>query len=394
VVTFQSFRAMSELDWDSSTTFTRMVIAMAVNNKATRTTAAAAEVAPTEGGPDAGPPQPSTPAQPSMPSPGPATAAARGWWWQRLLRPRTSASSAARPAEERRGGGGGTLKEAAAAAAAAESSGMWLGDASDTALARYADELMPIDALRGAFKVTAELPFNSTHKVAITVVQLPGGGGGDDNVMLLKGAPERVVDRCTAYVHLGKEFPMDDAFLARWRAAYEHFGMTGQRVLGMAYKRVAPPGRDAAGGDALLEAAQGMVFLGLVALRDPPKPGVREAVTTCKGAGVHVLVVTGDHQLTAEAIARDVARRGQRDDAHADGVESVELSDARVGAAVISGDQLPRLTDAEWDVLLSKSELVFARTSPEQKLQIVKHLQRLGHVVAVTGDGACAGGRR
>ena len=412
IVTFQSFHEMQHLVWDNSTGFTRMVIAMAVNNKATRLVADKAPSAEEEGSGGMPPPAASEPPAAACPPSTTPGVVSTFLSQAHLLQSWFTNGKLAVPAKAVPPRGGDTLQGAAAAVA---ESTTWLGDASDTALARYADELMPLDHLRGAFNVVAELPFNSTQKVAITVVQLPGdlSSGAHDKaesgppagmpappsstsayVMLLKGAPERVIDRCTKYVYLSKELPMDDEFLARWRGAYERFGMTGQRVLGVAYTRVpqqSDPG--AYSGDALLAAARDMVFLGLVALRDPPKPGVRDAVLACKSAGIRVLMVTGDHQLTAEAIARDVGIITQpttREISHADGVDAVDLADERVGAAVISGDQLPHMSESDWDTLLTKKELVFARTSPEQKLQIVKQLQRLEHVVAVTGDGECA----
>jgi sodium/potassium-transporting ATPase subunit alpha len=134
-------------------------------------------------------------------------------------------------------------------------------------------------------------------------------------------------------------------------------------------------------------------FCGLLSLMDPPRKDVPAAVASCRSAGVDVTMVTGDHPLTAEAIARkcniitqptrrEVAALRQVDEA------DVPIDDPDVGALVVTGAMVEELkTDADWDKILEKDELVFARTTPQQKLHIVSNFQRLKEVVAVTGDG-------
>lgn len=132
-------------------------------------------------------------------------------------------------------------------------------------------------------------------------------------------------------------------------------------------------------------------FAGLISMMDPPRAGTAEAVAECKSAGVKVIMVTGDHAFTAEAIARKVGIIGDYHTAEEIAVERgvpVEaVFPADAGAVVVSGQTLDDFTQAEWDSVLAKQEIVFARTTPQQKLEIVSHLQRLGNVVAVTGDG-------
>jgi magnesium-transporting ATPase (P-type) len=287
-----------------------------------------------------------------------------------------------------------------------------LGDASEAALLRYVDTLAPIWEWRSAFRILHEVPFNSVTKWAAAVCPLPEDPERTHLVML-KGAPERVIDRCSFYFDNGTEVPIDDAYRLEWGKAYERFGVMGERVLGFAYRLVpardpaeykrdmsaaaAATGAPAAPGN--LEAApssslplDGLVFAGLVSLVDPPKEGTAEAVAACRAASIRVTMVTGDHPLTAEAIARKVGivtLPTAREVAAEDGVDEadVDIADPRVGAVVLPGYALAALSEPMWDTLLSKQEVVFARTSPQQKLQIVEHYQRLGHVVAVTGDG-------
>ena len=272
-----------------------------------------------------------------------------------------------------------------------------LGDSSDAALLRFVDSFAPIASWRLAWPTLFEVPFNSTTKFAVAVAALPEDRRSR-HIVMLKGAPERVFERCTSFFFAGAELPIDDEFRRSWEAAYERFGVLGERVLGFAY-RVVPA---AGSGDATEAAAfyradasrclEDLVFAGLISLVDPPRDGVAEAVAKCRSASIRVTMVTGDHPLTAEAIARKcriISLPTAREVAHADGLSEadVPLADPRVRAVVIPGYALPALAEADWDTILRKEEVVFARTSPQQKLEIVEHYQRLGHIVAVTGDG-------
>ena len=138
---------------------------------------------------------------------------------------------------------------------------------------------------------------------------------------------------------------------------------------------------------------EGFTFCGLLSLIDPPRDAVPGAVDQCRSAGVSVTMVTGDHPLTAEAIARkcniitlptrrEVAAETGRDE------KDVEYDDPDVRALVITGGDIPNFkSDEDWDRVMCKEELVFARTTPQQKLEIVKNFQRRRDIVAVTGDG-------
>ncbi|GBF90642.1 p-type atpase [Raphidocelis subcapitata] len=266
-----------------------------------------------------------------------------------------------------------------------------LGDATDCGLLRYCDRRIPSHILRRAYRIIFDIPFNSANKWAITVTQCPGDPA--KNVIMMKGAPEIVLTKCTHHMHNRTEKPIDEEFKSSMMGAYESCGFMGERVIGFAYKIVPAQRHDdyrAADESAL---SSGLVFLGLISLVDPPREGVLEAVDRCRNAGIRVAMVTGDHPLTAEAIARKVGivtLQTPREVAAQDGlpIGSVPLSDERVGAVVVTGTQIRELkTEEEWDQILIKPEIVFARTSPQQKLQIVENLQRLGEVVAVTGDG-------
>ena len=277
------------------------------------------------------------------------------------------------------------------------------GDASDTALLRFVESNVSSLELRLAFHPVYEIPFNSVNKWSLAVVRDPQPAPAQtardimSHVVLMKGAPEVILARCTSYLKNGTERVIDDDFNADYKAAYERFAFLGERVLGFAYKAFNGPSddsrfeREEAQGKALAP-SDGLVFLGLVSLVDPPRDGVAEAVAKCRTASVKVTMVTGDHPFTAEAIARKVgiitlptARMVAMEDDCDE--HEVPIADPRVRAVVLAGPQLRGLTQEQWDVILSKEECVFARTTPQQKLEIVENYQRRGEVVAVTGDG-------
>lgn len=134
-------------------------------------------------------------------------------------------------------------------------------------------------------------------------------------------------------------------------------------------------------------------FVGLISMLDPPRPTVPDAVAKCRSAGVRVIMVTGDHPITAKAIAKSVGIISPENETIEDianrlGVPLSEVSPESASAAVVHGGELKELSETELDnVLRNYSEIVFARTSPQQKLQIVEALQKQGAIVAVTGDG-------
>ncbi len=133
-----------------------------------------------------------------------------------------------------------------------------------------------------------------------------------------------------------------------------------------------------------------MTFYGLVSLEDPPKHGVREAIGHCREAGIKVMMVTGDHPLTAEAIGRKInlmLQDTKPEIARKRNCNPSEVHENDVHAIVIHGEEIDDLTEEQWDNIFSKDEIIFARTSPKHKLQIVKHAQSKGHIVGVTGDG-------
>ena len=205
----------------------------------------------------------------------------------------------------------------------------------------------------------ATFPFDADRKM-MTTVQRVGDGFESD----VKGSPQAVLERCELAVWEGGEVPLDAGVRAQIEAANDSMAAAGLRVLAVARRRVetAHPAQD--------EAEHGLCFLGLVAMSDPPRPEVLDAVDACRRAGIRIYMITGDYGLTAEAIARRVGIVG----------------DAPL--QVVSGQDLDAMTEDELSELLSSGrQLLFARARPEHKMLVVAALQALGETVAVTGDG-------
>merc|ERR1712147_61745 len=195
---------------------------------------------------------------------------------------------------------------------------------------------------------------------------------------------------------MGTERPLTEDWKNAFETAYMELGGLGERVLGFC-DYMLPADKDPAGypydADEENFPLEGLRFVGLMSMIDPPRAAVPDAVLKCRSAGIKVIMVTGDHPITAKAIARsvgiisegtetveDIAARTGKD------VKDVNPRDAR--AAVVHGGEIKDM-DAKHmgEILMYHTEIVFARTSPQQKLIIVEGCQRMGAIVAVTGDG-------
>eukprot|EP01138_Halocafeteria_seosinensis_P006243 gb/GECG01006384.1/.p1 GENE.gb/GECG01006384.1/~~gb/GECG01006384.1/.p1 ORF type:complete len:1125 (+),score=117.90 gb/GECG01006384.1/:1-3375(+) len=269
-----------------------------------------------------------------------------------------------------------------------------LGNASDAALLRYCDQIAPAELVRERYPVVAEVPFNSSNKWAMKIVEPPKEEDprGELYYVLLKGAPEIVLKKCTTYMKQRQEHPINETFREEFKVAYERFASQGQRVLGCAMSVVKRSDLPEFEHVTESETLSGLTFVGLVSLMDPPREGVAEAIDSCFNASIRVFMVTGDHAFTAEAIARKVGiislpTRGDLAVTRGVPVSEIDPRDEEIGAAIVSGSELYGMTDEQWETLLAYEQLVFARTTPTQKLEIVKRCQAGGEVVAVTGDG-------
>ncbi|BDI18871.1 magnesium-transporting ATPase [Nostoc cf. commune SO-36] len=261
--------------------------------------------------------------------------------------------------------------------------GEWaiLGDPTEGALLTLAGKAgIEKDQWNSKLPRVAEFPFSSERKRMSVISQVEGIATGEASsrgidpaiagflqsepyLMFTKGSPELILARCTQ-IHLGNDTgTITEAQRQQILAENDKMASKGLRVLGFGYKpllEIPPEGSDEA-------SEQGLVWLGLVGMLDAPRPEVRAAVQECREAGIRPVMITGDHQLTARAIATD-------------------LGIAQEGDRVLTGQELQRMSDQELEQNVDLVS-IYARVSPEHKLRIVQALQRRGRFVAMTGDG-------
>merc|ERR1712168_1259667 len=270
------------------------------------------------------------------------------------------------------------------------------GDASEAAILKCT-ELSKGNVMeyRARNKKVCEIPFNSTNKFQVSVHEQEDKSDSR-YLLVMKGAPERILQRCTSIVIDGTERPMTQEWKDAFESAYMELGGLGERVLGFCdfmlpedkYPRGYPFDPDEENFP-----LEGLRFVGLMSMIDPPRAAVPDAVVKCRSAGIKVIMVTGDHPITAKAIARSVGiiSDGQEtveDIAARKGIPVSEVNPREARAAVVHGGEIKDMDDKHMDeILMNHTEIVFARTSPQQKLIIVEGCQRMGAIVAVTGDG-------
>ncbi|TKR77856.1 hypothetical protein L596_018757 [Steinernema carpocapsae] len=271
------------------------------------------------------------------------------------------------------------------------------GSPSEVALLRYVDKVCSVPHIRQKYHIVYEVPFNSLRKWHLMILQENGAqcdeNGQAEFLLMIKGAPEVVIQKCSTLATGEGEDELDEEAMMDFQDAYDHFGSNGRRVIGFA-QRTFTASKDTKfnyeSGNVPLEA---LSFLGIAAIMDPPRPDTARAIQQCKQAGIKVFMVTGDHPTTATAIAREIGLIGEAEKVVPQRLgKSVKVSVAEEVEedrdwATVHGKMLPDMSDQDWDELLTHNYIVFARTTPEQKLLIVEQCQKRGEVVAVTGDG-------
>ncbi|KAM4702612.1 potassium-transporting ATPase alpha chain 2 [Rhinophrynus dorsalis] len=271
-----------------------------------------------------------------------------------------------------------------------------VGDASETALLKFSEVLTgDVMSIRNRNKKVSEIPFNSTNKFQLSIHETDDAQ--DKRFLLvMKGAPERILDRCSTIMIGGKEQPLDDNMKDAFQTAYMELGGLGERVLGFCHLYLPEdeyPDSYPFDTESMNFPTSNLCFVGLMSMIDPPRSTVPDAVTKCRSAGIKVIMVTGDHPITAKAIAKSVGIISAGSETVDDIAKRLNISVDQVDkrqakAAVVSGSELKDMSSEELDDILSHhAEIVFARTSPQQKLIIVEGCQRQNFVVAVTGDG-------
>lgn len=222
-----------------------------------------------------------------------------------------------------------------------------IGDPTETAIVFASHKAgFPKDELNAKYPRLAEIPFDSDRKLMTTVNKIDG-----KNIVIVKGAFDIMAERCVS------------GNLEKAKQITEQMSENALRVLAVAFKEIDTVPENPTSE----ELENGLTFMGLVGMIDPPRPEAKEAVAVCRKAGIKPVMITGDHVVTASAIAR-------------------ELGILQNGDKAITGSQLDAMTDSELDREV-ENIAVYARVSPENKIRIVKAWQRKGQVVSMTGDG-------
>ncbi len=213
---------------------------------------------------------------------------------------------------------------------------------------------------RDGYEVLDRFPFDSTRKMMSVVVRTLK----NETVLVSKGAPDVILSKAIQLRSHGEEVPLDDESRKNYEDAVDAFGHHALRTLAIAYKRV-PSFQKGLNPE---DFESDFVLLGLYGIMDPPRPEVIDAVRECWEASIRTVMITGDHAMTAQAIAEKIGIKRSEDD------------------RVVTGAELERMSDEELRDVVPHAA-VFARVSPEHKLRIVNALQATGQIVAMTGDG-------
>jgi len=231
----------------------------------------------------------------------------------------------------------------------------YTGDPTEGALLVFANSIEDIKRLQNEYPRLEEFPFDSLTKRMEVICGTPEG----KLEVYLKGAPEVVVKMCSSSLDSGRIRKLDEAEKQELLERHLSLAKKGERIIALAYRQI----------EELKEYTENFIFLGFIGIVDPPRPEAREAIAKCHTAGIKVVMITGDHPVTAESIAKDVGL------ANAGSLE------------IITGDELATLSRADLASRLKNPSIVFARTSPVQKLKIVQLFQAEGEIVTMTGDG-------
>ncbi|KAI8351050.1 putative K, P-type ATPase [Mortierella sp. GBAus27b] len=317
-----------------------------------------------------------------------------------------------------------------------------LGDATDSALLRFSAQVSETTLLASCFERTHEIPFNSRNKWMMAVYRgtaeqpeliktlfgsdmTNAGKPADEknsSLVFVKGAPDVLLPYCTSFLSAANTSQsLTDEWRVELSRIQQAWSRRGQRVLMLCKGRYNQYYADANGcvgsssSSAIQEeltrqGLQGLCIIGLVGIMDPPRPEITDTIAACRRAGARFFMVTGDFGLTAAAIAKQIGlfRSDREPDTYEDIVDPSrkgyrispegtfeDLGPYEIGrprfreetSLLLTGSDLAKMSPGEWDLVCAYEEIVFARTSPEQKLKIVTEFQQRDGVVAVTGDG-------
>ncbi|GMS84083.1 hypothetical protein PENTCL1PPCAC_6258, partial [Pristionchus entomophagus] len=257
-----------------------------------------------------------------------------------------------------------------------ESLNLITGPPIDSALMKFADELCDITDFRKQYEIVFEIPFNKQRRWHLVIARAWQDANEDPDTIIryklfVKGAPEELITKCFNIATKEGDLPMGESHLEKFKTDYLYFGNRGKSCIGFAtveFEEKAGKIFDLNNAD---YPEDGLTFLGMTAIVDSPREEIGRAVERAKSAKIKLHIVTGDHPSTAAAVAK----------------EAKLIDENSSSALVLVGSMVDELTAHEWDGILTRDHIVFARISPSQKRLVVEELMRRGEVVAVTGDG-------
>nr|CAD2201092.1 unnamed protein product [Meloidogyne enterolobii] len=311
-----------------------------------------------------------------------------------------------------------------------------IGSPSEVALLRYVEMVASVEGIRNRYKLMLEIPFNSVRRWQLVVVKClvstlssgmsagtpekrpqfsrfltpspttehsettegsenksqhspPSQSAETDFSVMIKGAPEVILSLCSDVLMANELKPIDEQFRHDCQAAWDHFGSEGRRVFAFAHRQFRAPGNTKFSAQSENYPKNGLTFLGMAAMMDPPRNETAAAIQQCKDAGIKVFMITGDHPSAASAIASQIGLTTTKNEVRSRGNQQIKLSldpSPQIDWAIVLGESLAEMSVEEWDRLLTHKYIVFARTTPEQKLLIVEQCQKRGETVAVTGE--------
>jgi len=261
-------------------------------------------------------------------------------------------------------------------------------DPSEGALLKFAHSHTSVYEMRRRYPEVACVPFSSATKWMATIHEERVG-----HRLIIKGAPERVLEKCSYH---GNHEELTPSILSDIEDANAEVAENGERVLAFAELLLPdiPHGYEFVTdeSDGFNFPITGLRFVGMLSLEDPPRDEVPTAVGNCHEAGIQVIMVTGDHPLTARSIAGQVgilqpSVDGELAPLYDTNAPVSTRCDSSKTAVVVTGSEIDHFTEEDWEYVLTRRDVVFSRTLPHQKQDIVGHLQAKDLVVAVTGDG-------
>ncbi|MCJ1358879.1 MAG: hypothetical protein MMC33_008879 [Icmadophila ericetorum] len=298
------------------------------------------------------------------------------------------------------------------------------GDATDQAILRFSESIGAVSELRQLWKKEFELAFNSKNKFMIRMLSLSDPDGltfalspkeaatfePGHTLLTIKGAPDMLIGRCTHFINNdGDTDTLDRSKRAVIEDIKNQWSSQGKRVILLARRVISKeqlqssPSSNSFEVEVMDLARSGLTIVGMVGIVDPPRDEIPEVMRILRGAGIRIFMVTGDFALTAEAIARECGII-TNDSSMIQTISNLHRGESRSitkgkenghplyeGAPptsiVLSGPELITLNDIQWEQLCQYDEIVFARTTPEQKLRIVREFQAREKIVGMTGDG-------